>query len=142
MTADDVTDTGPGEEAQPDWTFQGMIHGETLSQWLDRVHPLRYDTPDGPFARCPNCEEWSPCDVRTHVAQARADGVEEGRGDMEHLERKWRAEERERIAAAIDSAADLVSARAERVPVDLRTVVMQEAQALRWASSLARRDPS
>jgi len=83
-----------GEEEQPDWQFQGMIYDETLSQWLDRVHPTQYDTPDGAFARCPNCEEWSPCDVRTHVAEARADGA---------------AEERKRIAAIYESKAALYS---------------------------------
>ena len=35
------------------------------------------------------------------IAQARADGEEVGRGDMEHFERLWRADERAKAVARI-----------------------------------------
>jgi hypothetical protein len=95
-----------GEEAPLTWESGWMGVDETLSAWLDRVHPLqygfddlgRYFSPDpapgriasgGRFNRCPTCEQWSPCTVRERVAQARADGA---------------AEEREQIAAELQGA--------------------------------------
>jgi hypothetical protein len=55
-----------------------------------------------------------------------------------HARRDGAAEERERIAAEVDRKADLADARSERVQGHLRTAVLSEVQALRWASTVAR----
>jgi len=45
---------------------------------------------------------WRPADeIAALLAQARADGEAAGRGDMEHFERLWRADERDRLARKI-----------------------------------------
>lgn len=34
-------------------------------EWLDGEHPVSYGEGFEKMARCPKCEEWSPCRVRT-----------------------------------------------------------------------------
>lgn len=37
---------------------------DTEASWLDEHHPEVYGKPGEEYARCPTCEEWSPCRVR------------------------------------------------------------------------------
>lgn len=53
--------------------------------WLDDNHPSEYEADGTRFLRCPTCEEWSPCRVRTAFTLAN-DAIEVVKGSVAWLD--------------------------------------------------------
>jgi len=55
-----------------------LLEALPSAEWMNDYHPLEYGTPGtiDHMLRCPTCEEWSPCRVRTmYVAALAATGT-------------------------------------------------------------------